>query len=61
MEGQTGVGKNRISVIVDDVAKKNYVNYQTKEGIKTRDDAIESILHNIPTWQAQEASVQLPK
>ena len=53
-----GEGKNRLSPIVDDVAKENLVSYQRKNGIKTRDDAVEKILHMLPTWQEQEVRIK---
>jgi hypothetical protein len=48
-----GEGKNRISVIVDDHAKENLLTYQRQAGLKTRDHAVEQILHNVPEWQAK--------
>jgi len=48
-----GDGKNRISVIVDDHAKESLLTYQRHAGIKTRDGAVEQILHKIPEWQAK--------
>ncbi|VVB69653.1 Uncharacterised protein [uncultured archaeon] len=48
-----GEGKNRISVIVDDLAKENLVAYQMQARIKTRDGAVEEILHKVPEWQAK--------
>ena len=48
------MSKNRISVIVDDQAKENLVAFQMKNAIKTRDDAIEAILHKLPEWEAKE-------
>lgn len=50
-----GEGKNRVNVIVDDEAKENLANYQTKAGLKTRDDAVEAILHKVPKWRTLEA------
>ena len=50
-----GEGKNRVSVIVDDPAKKNLLVFQTQSKLKTRDDAVEEILHKVPEWEAQEA------
>lgn len=47
------MSKNRISVIVDDQAKENLVAFQMKNAIKTRDDAIEAILHKLPEWEAK--------
>ena len=47
------MSKNRISVIVDDQAKENLVAVQMKNAIKTRDDAIEAILHKLPEWEAK--------
>jgi len=48
-----GEGKNRISVIVDDPAKESLLTYQRQAGIKTRDGAVEEILHKVPEWQAK--------
>ena len=49
-----GTGKNKLYPVVDDEAKKNLVMFQAKEGLRTRDDAVEHILHMPPTWEAQE-------
>jgi hypothetical protein len=43
-----GSGKNRANVIADDEAKQVLLSYQTKAGIKTRDEAVELILHSVP-------------
>lgn len=40
--------------VVDDEAKRNLVMFQAKEDLRTHDDAVEHILHMLPTWQAQE-------
>lgn len=53
-----GEGKNRISVIVDDDAKKNLATYQVQAGLKTRDGTVEDILHKVPEWRAQEAKIK---
>jgi len=39
---------------VDNEAKKNLVVFRAKESLGTRDDAVEMILHKLPTWEAQE-------
>ncbi len=49
-----GTGKNKLYPVVDDEAKKNLVVFQAKEGFRTRDDAVEKILHMLPIWQEQE-------
>ena len=49
-----GTGKNKLYPVVDDEAKKNLVVFQANEGLRTRDDAVEKILHMLPTWQEQE-------
>jgi len=49
-----GTGKNKLYPVVDDEAKKNLVVFPAKEGFRTRDDAVEKMLHMLPTWQAQE-------
>jgi hypothetical protein len=54
METRSGTGKNKLYPVVDDEAKRNLVMFQAKEGLRTRDDAVEHILHMLPTWQAQE-------
>ena len=28
--------------------------FQAKEGLRTRDDAVEMILHKLPSWEGQE-------
>ena len=43
---------------MDDEAKKNLVVFQATEGLRTRDDAVEKILHMLPTWQAQERRIK---
>jgi len=53
-----GTGKNKIFPTVDDEAKKNLVVFQATEGLRTRDDAVEKILHMLPTWQAQEKRIK---
>ena len=45
-----GTGKNKLYPVVDDEAKKNLVMFLAKEGLRTRDDAVEHILHMPPTW-----------
>ncbi len=32
----------------------NLVMFQAKESLRTRDDAVEMILHKLPTWERQE-------
>ena len=54
METKSGTGKNKLYPVVDDEAKRNLVMFQAKEGLRTRDDAVEYILHMLPTWQEQE-------
>jgi len=54
MEGRSGTGKNKLYPVVDDEAKRNLVMFQAKEGLRTRDDAVEHILHMLPIWQEQE-------
>ena len=49
-----GTGKNKLYPVVDDEAKKNLVIFQANEGLRTRDDAVEKILHMYRTWQEQE-------
>jgi hypothetical protein len=53
-----GTGKNKIFPVIDDEAKKNLVVFQAKEGLRTRDDAVEKILHMLPTWQGQEVRIK---
>lgn len=53
-----GSGKNKIFPTVDDEAKKNLVMYQAEEGLRTRDDAVEKILHMLPTWKKQEKIIE---
>ena len=53
-----GTGKNKIFPVIDDEAKKNLVVFQAKEGLRTRDDAVEKILHMLPTWQEQEVRIK---
>jgi hypothetical protein len=50
-------GKNRVAAIVSDDAKANLVEYQNKNGIKTRDDAVEAILLNLPKWIRQSKAL----
>jgi len=50
-----GEGKNRLSVIVDDPAKENLLTFQKQHKLRTRDDSVETILHKVPEWEAQEA------
>jgi len=50
-------GKNRLSVIIDDSAKEILLVYQRQARIRTRDEAVERLLHNVPQWQAQEAKI----
>ena len=47
-------GKNKLYPVVDDEAKRNLVMFQAKEGLRTRDDAVEMILHKLPSWEGQE-------
>jgi len=54
METKSGTGKNKLYPVVDDEAKRNLVIFQAKESLRTRDDAVEMILHKLPTWEAQE-------
>jgi TolA-binding protein len=51
-------GKNRLSVIIDDSAKEILLVYQRQARIRTRDEAVERLLHNVPQWQAQEAKIK---
>ncbi len=53
-----GTGKNKLYPVVDDEAKKNLVVFQANEGLRTRDDAVEKILHMLPTWQEQEERIK---
>ena len=43
---------------VDDEAKRNLVMFQAKESLRTRDGAVEMILHKLPTWEAQEDMIK---
>ena len=40
--------KNKLYPMVDDEAKRNLVMFQAKESLRTRDDAVEMILHKAP-------------
>lgn len=53
-----GSGKNKLYPVVDDEAKRNLVMFQAKEGFRTRDDAVEKILHMLPIWQEQEGRIK---
>jgi len=50
METKSGTGKNKLYHVVDDEAKRNLVVFQAKESLRTPDDAVEMILHKLPTW-----------
>jgi polyhydroxyalkanoate synthesis regulator phasin len=41
-------GKNKVIAVVDDEAKAFLVHYQTENKFRTRDDSVESILHEFP-------------
>lgn len=45
---------------MDDSAKKRLLNYQKQAGIKTRDGAVEQILHDVPEWQAEIKALEEP-
>ena len=44
-------GKNKVIAVVDDEAKSFLVHYQTENKFRTRDDSVESILHEFPKLQ----------
>lgn len=44
-------GKNKVIAVVDDEAKAFLVHYQTENKFRTRDDSVESILHEFPRLQ----------
>ena len=44
-------GKNKVIAVVDDEAKAFLVHYQTENKFRTRDDSVESILHEFPKLQ----------
>lgn len=41
-------GKNKVIAVVNDEAKAFLVHYQEREKFRTRDDSVESILHEFP-------------
>ncbi|MCK9406621.1 MAG: hypothetical protein M0Q47_09475 [Methanothrix sp.] len=54
METKSGTRKNKLYPVVDEEAKRNLVMFQAKESLRTRDDAVEMILHKLPTREVQE-------
>jgi hypothetical protein len=58
METKSSMVKNKLYPVVDDEAKRNLVMFQAKESLRTRDGAVEMILHKLPTWEAQEVLIR---
>jgi hypothetical protein len=51
-------GKNRINTIVDDEAKNVLVQHQLSKGFRTRDEALEDILHEFPKLKAKASDAE---
>lgn len=51
-------GKNRVIAVVDDAAKKALVTCQSDWGYRTRDEAVERILHEYPVLRARVAELE---
>jgi len=46
-------GKNRVIAVVDDEAKAFLVHYQEKNKFRSRDESVESILHEFPKLEVK--------
>jgi len=51
-------GKNKVIAVVDDEAKAFLVHYQTENKFRTRDDSVESILHEFPKQEMKISKLE---